>query len=99
MSQGGNSIGHWSWSISPIRARWAKMGNSYFVAGAAEAGSGQRCRSDAGRGRRFERDGRRIGGAIGRPMRQFEMLNKAISLTSDMDKKSVDEVARITPGP
>jgi hypothetical protein len=31
-------------------------------------------------------------------MRQFEMLSKAISLTSDMDKKSVDEVARITPG-
>ena len=28
-------------------------------------------------------------------MRQFEMLQKAISLTSDMDKKSLDDVARV----
>ena len=28
-------------------------------------------------------------------MRQFEMLQKAISLTTDMDKKSLDDVARV----
>lgn len=28
-------------------------------------------------------------------MRQFEMLQKAISVTTDMDKKSLDEVARV----
>lgn len=28
-------------------------------------------------------------------MRQFEMLQKAIALTSDMDKKSLDDVARV----
>jgi flagellar basal-body rod protein FlgF len=30
-------------------------------------------------------------------MRQFEMLQKAIALTTDMDKKSLDEVARVVP--
>ncbi len=29
-------------------------------------------------------------------MRQFEMLQKAISLTADMDKKALDEVARVS---
>jgi flagellar basal-body rod protein FlgF len=28
-------------------------------------------------------------------MRQFEMLQKAITLTSDMDKQSLSEVARV----
>lgn len=31
-------------------------------------------------------------------MRQFEMLQKAIMVTSDMDKKSLDEVARVAQG-
>jgi flagellar basal-body rod protein FlgF len=31
-------------------------------------------------------------------MRQFEMLQKAIVLTTDMDKKSLDEVARVATG-
>jgi len=31
-------------------------------------------------------------------MRQFEMLQKAISVTADMDKKSLDEVARVATG-
>ncbi len=31
-------------------------------------------------------------------MRQFEMLQKAITLTTDMDKKSLDEVARVATG-
>jgi flagellar basal-body rod protein FlgF len=31
-------------------------------------------------------------------MRQFEMLQKAVTLTSDMDKKALDEVARVGAG-
>jgi flagellar basal-body rod protein FlgF len=31
-------------------------------------------------------------------MRQFEMLQKAISVTTDMNKKSLDEVARVSGG-
>jgi len=29
-------------------------------------------------------------------MRQFEMLQKAIGVSSDMDSKSIQEVARVT---
>ncbi len=98
ITQGGNSIGTLELVSFADPSALGKMGNSYFIAGAQKPtpADGVEITQGAVEGSNVtaaESAVRLVG-----VMRQFEMLNKAISLTSDMDKKSVDEVARITPG-
>jgi flagellar basal-body rod protein FlgF len=82
------------------RAVLQKMGTSYFTNGnsaaqpaAADSVTVEQGKIEASNVNASESAVRLVG-----VMRQFEMLQKAISVTTDMDKKSLDEVARVGSG-
>lgn len=77
-----------------------KMGTSYFTNGNPEAkpfpadtATVEQSKIEASNVNASESAVRLVG-----VMRQFEMLQKAISVTTDMDKKAQDEVARVGSG-
>jgi flagellar basal-body rod protein FlgF len=82
------------------RAVLQKMGTSYFTNGNSAAQPApvdsvtvEQGKIEASNVNASESAVRLVG-----VMRQFEMLQKAISVTTDMDKKSLDEVARVGSG-
>ena len=95
VSQDGQVLGKLQVVDVPAGASLARMGHSYFrpadpaavTPSAAEVQQGKLESSNSGSA---ESAVRLVG-----IMRQFEMLQKAISLTGDMDKQSVEQVARV----
>ncbi|HLW77542.1 MAG TPA: flagellar basal-body rod protein FlgF [Bryobacteraceae bacterium] len=99
VSQAGQPVAQLQLSDFTDRTLLTKVGNSYFqtapkqkpvAAAEAEIQQGQVEGSNVAPA---ESAVRLVG-----VMRQFEMLQKAIMVTSDMDKKSLDEVARVASG-
>lgn len=99
VQQAGQTIGQLQIVDFPNRNVLAKMGNSYFtntnpkikpIATDAQVAQGQVESSNVGPAE----------AAVGlvSVMRQFEMLQKAISLTADMNKQALQEVARVGGG-
>ena len=88
-------LGVFSWLHSQRRASLVKQGSSYFLfdgpKSAIKAGDGQieQGKLEGSNSSESESAVRLVG-----IMRQFEMLQKAISIGADMNKQAVEEVAR-----
>jgi len=99
VSQNGQSIAQLQLVDFTDKMALRKMANSYFQAAPkqepvpATSAEVQQGRVEGSNVAPAESAVRLVG-----VMRQFEMLQKAISVTADMDKKSLDEVARVAPG-
>ncbi len=74
-----------------------KQGNSYFKNTDPKAIPTQSSTTDVNQGKLEASNIKTSDAAVQLVgvMRQFEMLHKAVSLTTDMDKKAVEEVARV----
>jgi flagellar basal-body rod protein FlgF len=99
LTQDGQDIGKLNIVDFNDRTVLGKIGNSYFVSNPknppfpAENALVEQGRIEGSNVAPAESAVRLVG-----VMRQFEMLQKAIVLTTDMDKKSLDEVARVATG-
>jgi flagellar basal-body rod protein FlgF len=100
VQQDGQPLGQIAVMDFPDQSVLQKMGSSYFTNGnpaakAVPAASAlvQQGKIEASNVNSSESAVRLVG-----VMRQFEMLQKAISVTTEMDKKSLDEVARVGSG-
>jgi flagellar basal-body rod protein FlgF len=98
LSQGGTSLGTLELVNFADPSSLGKMGNSYFTAGAQKPTPTTDVEITQGAVEGSNVTPAESAVRLVGVMRQFEMLSKAIALTSDMDKKSIDEVARITAG-
>ena len=98
LTQSGNSIGKLELVNFADPTSLGKMGNSYFVAGAQKPIPADDAEITQGAVEGSNVTSAESAVRLVGVMRQFEMLSKAISLTSDMDKKTLDEVARVGPG-
>jgi flagellar basal-body rod protein FlgF len=99
LTQDGQAIGQLNIVDFKDRTTLGKLGNSYFVSNKDNPpfpttdATVQQGNVEGSNVAPAESAVRLVG-----VMRQFEMLQKAISLTTDMDKKSLDEVARPVTG-
>jgi flagellar basal-body rod protein FlgF len=100
VEQDGQTLGQLSVVDFQDRSVLDKLGNSYFTNSnpkvepkAAPDTVVQQARIEASNVAPAESAVRLVG-----LMRQFEMLQKAIAVTTDMDKKALDEVARVGAG-
>jgi flagellar basal-body rod protein FlgF len=82
------------------RAVLQKMGTSYFTNGnsAAQPAPADSVTVEQGKIEASNVNASESAVQLVGVMRQFEMLQKAISVTTDMDKKALDEVARVGSG-
>jgi flagellar basal-body rod protein FlgF len=98
ISQQGQSLGKLDVVSFENAAVLAKQGNNYFVAADSAAGSPQPAAGVEVQQGKLESSN--VGTAesavrlVG-VMRQFEMLHKAMSIGAEMNKKAVEEVARV----
>lgn len=96
VSQNGQAVGQFAMVDFDDNARLAKLGSTYFsmdkpnpkVAAAAELHQGKLESSNVPVGESAVR--------LVSVMRQFEMLQKAVSIGSDMDRQSIQEVAKVS---
>ena len=100
VEQDGDTLGQLSVVDFQDRSVLDKLGNNYFTNSnpkaeptAAADTVVQQARIEASNVAPAESAVRLVG-----LMRQFEMLQKAIAVTTDMDKKALDEVARVGAG-
>ena len=97
VQQGGASIGELELVKFPSTALLAKQGNNYFRNMDAKVNPSPAMNAEVHQGKVETSNVKAPEAAVQLVgvMRQFEMLQKAITLSIDMNKKAVEEVARV----
>ncbi|HLJ47626.1 MAG TPA: flagellar hook basal-body protein [Bryobacteraceae bacterium] len=97
IKQGGADVGQLAIATFPNTNVLSKQGNSYFKNTDPKVTPTQSTTTEVNQGRLEASNIKTSDVAVHLVgvMRQFEMLHKAVSLTTDMDKKAVEEVARV----
>ncbi len=90
----------WTWWIFQDRSALQKVGNNYFGVTDAKVKPIPASDVTVSQGKVENSNVAPAESAVRLVglMRQFEMLQKAISITTDMNKKGLDDVARVSGG-
>jgi len=96
--QSGNALGTIALADFADPNSLAKQGGSYFVADPA-AKTAVPARTSVGQGRLEDSNAGAAEGAVRLVgvMRQFEMMQKAVSIGNDMNKQAIEQVAKVGP--
>jgi flagellar basal-body rod protein FlgF len=97
VSQDGQAIGHLQIADFPSAADFVKQGNNYFRAARPEVQPGviQGASVEQGRLEASNTGTAESAVRLVSVMRQFEMLQKAVSLGADMNRQAVEQVAKV----
>jgi len=97
VSQDGNTIGQLEVVDFTSTAGLAKQGNNYFRASDPAVRPTAASGASVQQGKLEESNTGTAEGAVSviKVMRQFEMMQKAISLANDMNKQAIEEVAKV----
>lgn len=96
--QGRNSIGKLLVAGSPAAPALAKQGSTYFQWSPA-AGTGRPATTEVVQGNREGSNAGTVDSAVRmvNVMRQFEALQRAVQMGAEMNRRAVEEVARVNP--